>query len=176
MAGLWPGASLLWPVCERGRLSAILPPGHLRPPVWGGTQRALWYSDRPLPRAAGRWPHEVRRAEVVIIVGPVGLPPRRLVWLLSYGPPARYMGLYETRGSHDRRQLRRLRDMLMATLCMAGYQPRVAYQLLGSALRPPRQPPRCAASEVRSRGTARWGQCCSFPKACSIADWGDARA
>ena len=41
MAGLWPGASLLWPVCERGRLSAILPPGQLRPPVWGGAQRVL---------------------------------------------------------------------------------------------------------------------------------------
>ena len=75
---------------------------------------------------------------MVIIDGPGGLPPRRLVWLLSYGPPARYMGLYETRGSHDRHQARRLRDMLMATLRMAGYQPRVAYQVLGLALRPPR--------------------------------------
>ena len=27
MAGAWPGASLLWPVCERCRLSAIMPPG-----------------------------------------------------------------------------------------------------------------------------------------------------
>ena len=137
MAGLWPGAGLLWPVCERGRLSAILPPGQLRPPFWGGTQRVIWYSDRPLPRAAGRWPHEVRGAELVIIDGPGGLPPRRLVWLLSYGPPARYMGLYETRGAHDRRQVRRLRDMLMATMRMAGYQPRISYQLPGLALRPP---------------------------------------
>ena len=32
MAGSWPGASLLWPVCERGRLSAVLPPGQQRPP------------------------------------------------------------------------------------------------------------------------------------------------
>ena len=27
MAGFWPGASLLWPVCKRGRLSAVMPPG-----------------------------------------------------------------------------------------------------------------------------------------------------
>ena len=58
---------------------------------------------------------------MVIIDGPGSLPPRRLVWLLSYGPPARYLGLYETRGAHDRRQVRRLRNMLMATLRMAGY-------------------------------------------------------
>ena len=103
-----------------------------------GAQRVFWYSDRPLPRAAGRWPHEVRGAEVVIIDGPGGLPPRRLVWLITYGPPARYMGLYETREAHDHRQVRRLRDMLLATLGMAGYQPRVSYQLLGLALRPPR--------------------------------------
>ena len=77
---------------------------------------------------------------MVIIDGPGGLPPRRLVWLLSYGPPARYMGLglYETRGAHDHRQVRRLRDMLMATLRMASYQPWVSYQLLGLALRPSR--------------------------------------
>ena len=138
MAGLWPGASLLWPVCTRGRLSAVLPPGQHRPPDWGGTQRVLWYSDRPLPGAVGRWPQEVRGAEVVIIDGRGGLPPRRLVWLITYGPPSRYMGLYETRGAHDRRQVRRLRDMLLATLCMAGHQPRVSYQLLGLALRPSR--------------------------------------
>ena len=75
---------------------------------------------------------------MVIIDGPGGLPPRRLVWLITYGPPSRYMGLYETRGAHDRRQVRRLRDMLLATLRMAGYQPRVSYQLLGLALRPSR--------------------------------------
>ena len=159
MAGLWPGASLLWPVCERGRLSAVLPPGQLRPPDWGGAQRVFWYSDRPLPRATGRWPHEVRGAEVVIIDGPGGLPPRRLVWLIKYGPPDRYMGLYETRGAHDHRQVRRLRDMLLATLRMAGYQPRVSYQLLGLALRPSRKPPHYASPQVRSRGQARgvWG-------------------
>ena len=108
MGGLWPGASLLWPVCERGQLSAILPPGQSRPPCWGGTQRVLWYSDRPLPKILGRWPHEVCEAELVIIDGPGGLPLRRLAWLLSHGPPARYMGLYETRGAHNRRQVRRL--------------------------------------------------------------------
>ena len=27
MAVFWPGVSLLWPVCERGRLSAVMPPG-----------------------------------------------------------------------------------------------------------------------------------------------------
>ena len=32
MAGLWPEASRLWPVCERGWLSAVLPPGQLWPP------------------------------------------------------------------------------------------------------------------------------------------------
>ena len=32
MAKFWPGASLLWPVCERGRLSAIMPPGQQLPP------------------------------------------------------------------------------------------------------------------------------------------------
>ena len=35
------------------------------------------------------------------------------------------MGLYETRESHNRWLVRWLRDMLLATLCMAGYQPRV---------------------------------------------------
>ena len=47
-------------------------------------------------------------------------------------------GLYETRESHNCRLVRRLRDMLLATLRMAGYQPRVTYQLLGLALRPSR--------------------------------------
>ena len=138
MAGSWPGASLLWPVCERGRLSAVLPPGQQLPPDWGGPQRVFWYSDRPLPRAVGRWPQEVRGVQVVIIDGPGGLPPQRLVWLITYGPPLHYMGLYERRGPHDRRLVRRLRDMLLATLRMAGYQPRVTYQLLGLALRPSR--------------------------------------
>ena len=110
MAGLWPGASLLWPVCERGQLSAVLPPGQYWPPRWGGTERVLWYSERPLPESLGRWPREVREADLVIIDGPGGLPPRRLAWLLSYGPPSRYMGLYEARGAHDRHQVRRLRD------------------------------------------------------------------
>ena len=110
--------------------------GQLRPPDWGGAGRVFWYSDRLLPRATGRWPHQVRGAEVAIIDGPGGLPPRRLVWLITYGPPARQMGLYETRGAHDHDQVRRLRDMLLATLRMAGYQPRVSYQLLGLALRP----------------------------------------
>ena len=27
MAGFWPGASLLGPVCERGHLTAVMPPG-----------------------------------------------------------------------------------------------------------------------------------------------------
>ena len=75
---------------------------------------------------------------MVIIDGPGGLPARRTVWLITYGPPHRYMGLYETRELHDRRLVRRLRDMLLATLRMAGYQPRVTYQLLGPALRPSR--------------------------------------
>ena len=86
----------------------------------------------------GRWPQEVRGAEVVIIDGLGGLSPRRLVWLITHGPPFRYMGMYGTRGAHDRRQVRRLRDMLLATLRMASYQPRVKYQLLGLALRPSR--------------------------------------
>ena len=138
MVGLWPGASLLWPACEVGQLSAILPPGQYRPPCWGGTQRVLWYSDRPLLEVLGRWPQEVREAYLVIIDGPGILPRRRLAWLFSYGPPARYMSLYEARAAHDCRQVRRLRDMLIATLRMAGYQPRISYQLLGLALRQPR--------------------------------------
>ena len=138
MAGFWPGASLLWPICERGQLSAVMPPGQQPPPDWGGSQRVFWYSDRPLPRAVGRWPREVRGAQVVIIDGPGGLPARRLVWLITYGPPLRYMGLYETRDSHDRWLVRRLQDMLLATLRMAGYQPWVTYQLLALALRPSR--------------------------------------
>ena len=138
MAGFWPGASLLQPVCERGRLSAVMPRGQQPPPHRGGPQRVFWYSDQALPRAVGRWPREVRGAQVVIIDGLGGLPTRRLVWLITYGPPLRYMGLYETRGSHDRRLVRRPRDMLLATLRMAGYQPRVTYQLLGLALRPSR--------------------------------------
>ena len=91
-----------------------------------------------MPKAVGRWPRAVRAAQVVIIDGPGGLPAWRLVWLITYGPPLRYMGLYETRDSHDRQLVCRLRDMLLATLCMAGYQPRVTYQLLGLALRPSR--------------------------------------
>ena len=138
MAGFWPMASLLWPVCERGRLSAVMPPVQQPPLDWGGSQRVFWYSDRPPPRAAGRWPREVRGAQVVIIDKPGGLPARRLIWLITYGPPFRYMGVYETREPHDRRLVRRLRDMLLATLCMAGYQPRVTYQLLGLTLRPSR--------------------------------------
>ena len=138
MAGLWPEASLLLPVCKCGRLSAVLPTEQSRPPSWGRAQRVLWYSDRPLPKTLGCWPHEVRGAGLVIIDGPGGLPPRQLAWLISYGPPARYMGLYDTRKAHDRRQVRRLRNMLMATLRMASYQPRVSYQLLGLALRPTR--------------------------------------
>ena len=31
MASFWPGASLLWPVCERGQLSAVYPWGRNRP-------------------------------------------------------------------------------------------------------------------------------------------------
>ena len=120
----WPRASLLWPVCERGRLSAVMPPRQ-RPLHEWWSQRVFWYSDRPLPRAAQRGPREVRGAHVVIIDGPPGLPARQLVWLITYGPPLRYMGLYETRDPHNRRLVRRLRDMLLATLRMAGSQPRV---------------------------------------------------
>ena len=32
MAGFWPGASLLWPICNRGQLSAVMPPGQQPPP------------------------------------------------------------------------------------------------------------------------------------------------
>ena len=135
MAGFWPGASLLWAVCERGRLSAVMPPGQQPPPDSGGPQRVFWYSDRPLPRAVGRWPREVRGAQVVIIDGPGGLPTRRLVWLITSGPPLRYMGLYKTRGSPTSAPAA---GMLLATLRMAGFQPRVTYQLLGLALRPSR--------------------------------------
>ena len=31
-ASIWPGASLLWPVCERGLLTAAMPPGQRTPP------------------------------------------------------------------------------------------------------------------------------------------------
>ena len=41
IAGVWPAAGLLWSLCERGRLSARLPPGQLRPPDWAGAQRFL---------------------------------------------------------------------------------------------------------------------------------------
>ena len=75
---------------------------------------------------------------MVIIDGPGGLPARRFVWLITYGPPHRYVGLYETREPHDRRSVRQLRDLLLATLRMAGYQPWVSYQLLGLALQPSR--------------------------------------
>ena len=105
-------------------------------PSW--SPRVFWYSDRPLPRTPGRWPCAVRGAQVVVIDGPGGLPARRLVLLIAYGPPPRLMGLYETREPHDRRMVRRLRDMLLATLCMAGYQPEITYELLGLALRPSR--------------------------------------
>ena len=148
MAGCWPGASLLWSVCERGQLSAVMPPGQQPPPDLGGSQQVFWYSDRPLPRAAGRWPREVRRAQVVIIDAPGGLQARRLAWLITYEPPLRYMVLYETREPHDRRLVRRLRNMLLATLRMASYQPRVTYQLLGFALRPSRQTQRHATPQV----------------------------
>ena len=99
IAGSWPGVSLVWPVCERWWLSAIMPQGQRLPPDWGGSKRVFWYMDRPLPRTPGRWPREVRGAQVVIIDGPGGLPARRLVWLIAYGPPQHYMGLYETIGS-----------------------------------------------------------------------------
>ena len=72
MAGASLGASLLWPVCERCRLSAVMPPGQQRPPDWGGSQRVFWYFDCPLPRALGRWPGAVRGAQVVVIE--LGLP------------------------------------------------------------------------------------------------------
>ena len=38
MAGFWPRASLLWPVCERGWLSAVMPPGQQPPSDWGGSR------------------------------------------------------------------------------------------------------------------------------------------
>ena len=75
---------------------------------------------------------------MVIIDGQGGLPRAGLVWLITYGPPHRYMGLYKMREPHDRRLVRCLRDMLLATLRTAGYQPWVTYQLLGLALRPSR--------------------------------------
>ena len=75
---------------------------------------------------------------MVIIDGPGGLPARRLVWLIAYGPPQRYMELYETMGPHDCGQVRQLQDMLLATLRMAGFQPMVLYVLPGLALRPAR--------------------------------------
>ena len=87
MAGFWPGAILLWPVCECGRLFAFMPPGEHPPPDWGGSQRLFWYSHRPLPMTLSRWPREVRGAQVVIIDGPGGIPARRLVWLITFGPP-----------------------------------------------------------------------------------------
>ena len=37
MAGSWPGASLLWPICERGQLSTVMLAGQQLPPNWGGS-------------------------------------------------------------------------------------------------------------------------------------------
>ena len=137
MAGNWPGASLLWPVCERGQLSAIMPPGQQQPPDWGGSRRVFWYSGRPLPRTVSRWPNAVWGAQVVIIDVRGGLPGG--VWFGSspMGRPTATWGCTR-REPHDRWLVRRLRDMLLATLRMARYQPRVSYQLLGLALRPSR--------------------------------------
>ena len=56
ITSLWPEVHLLWPVCERGCLLAILPKGQRLPPNWGGTQRVFWYADHPLPKSLGRWP------------------------------------------------------------------------------------------------------------------------
>ena len=126
-------------------------PGATAAPGLGRPQRVYWYSDRPLPRAPGRWPGAVCGALVVIIDGPGGLPARRLVWLIGYGPPHRCVGMY------DRRLARRLRDMLLATLRMAGFQPRVSHQLLGLVLRSPRWAPRHMPHQVRSRGRGRRG-------------------
>ena len=92
---------------------------------------------------------------MVIIDRPGGLPARQLVWLITYGPPHPYTGLCDTREPHNRRLVHQLRDMLLATLRMAGYQPRVTYQLLGLALRPSRQTPRHTPTQVRSRGRGR---------------------
>ena len=140
MATVWPGASLLWPIYEHGQLNAVMPPGQPAPRTWGDRYGSFWYSDRQLPRATRLWPRAVREAQVVIIDGTGGLPARRLVWLLTYGPPHRYIGLYETRELHDRQLVRGLRDTLWATLRMATYEPRVSYQLLALADRPSCQP------------------------------------
>ena len=97
----------------------------------------------------------VRGAQVVIIDGPGGLPARRLVWLIGYGPPHRDVGMYEVRAPDDRQLARRLRDMLLATLGMAGFQPRVSYQLLGLALSLPSISSGVVPYQVRSRGQGR---------------------
>ena len=124
VAGFWPGANLLWPVCERGQLFCRHASVVATAPRLGWVLASLLVLGPAAPRAAGRWPREVRGAQLVIINGPGGLPAGRLVWLITYGPPLRYMGLYATREPHNRRLLRRLWDMLLATLRMAGYQPR----------------------------------------------------
>ena len=81
----------------------------------------FWYADRLLPKYPGRWPWEVWDAEVVVIDVPGRLPACHLVWVIGYGPPQRYLGLYEIRIPHDRRLDSRLRNMMMVMLCMAGF-------------------------------------------------------
>ena len=56
---------------------------------------------------------------MVIVDGRGGLPAQRLVWVIGYGPPERYVGLYEVWAPHDCRKASWLRNMLMATLSMA---------------------------------------------------------
>ena len=65
MPGLWPVASLLWPVCERGRLSAILPRDNSGPLSGAGssgsfgTRTCLCPGPRgvgPTRSAGPRWP------------------------------------------------------------------------------------------------------------------------
>ena len=78
----------------------------------------------------------IRGADLVVIDGQGGLSARRLVWIIGYGPPQRYVGLYEIRAPQASRGASHLRGMMMATLRASRFQPRVSYRLRGLALRP----------------------------------------
>ena len=78
MAGFWPGASLLWPVCERGQLSAVMPPGAATAPRLGRVPTGLLVLGPAVAQGRGALARGGPRG-VVIIDGPGGLPARRLV-------------------------------------------------------------------------------------------------
>ena len=113
-------------VCELGASYRHHAPRIANAPRLGWVPAGILVSRPATPQDLGRWPWEVWGAQVVIIDGPGGLPAWRLVWLIAYGPPQCYMGLYETRGPHDRRLVRRLRDMFVGHIMHGGVQPSLA--------------------------------------------------